>query len=240
MLFRYTVPTLFIAGILFSGCSFYKTGNTALWINSIEQQDNVWSKVTTSTPITSFLDMNADPEWKTIDLQPNLSATIPFSPSWTIDKLPITQFNTVPENETGKIIEFGRYSADRFTREYFIAINDKKSSTRLPNRQQVMTDTEILQALKKDAEEQCFGWNNSKNNVLPIEWKAPTIEKVENHEGIAYLVGGARGCSTRFSFVTNNYIIDVANVYPIGEDNTQHDITPEMRKIIGSITEKNN
>lgn len=176
--------------------------------------------------IASFLSNKVDlPEeiiWLKVSLLPDLTISMPHSDSWASGGV-LSVFDTEKTDNQSELFRFGRYLSDSAVdREYYITITKKENENSLPR----LKNEDWIAMLENRAQDAC-----------PVS-TTPTVEQIGKWKGVAYLYGGAKGCATRFSFMTDKYFVDVSKVYAIGKDDLTHTITPELNKIISSINEK--
>jgi len=157
--------------------------------------------------------MKAAPMWKKINLNKNISISIPQSPKWKINgKILKPIYEERRENNEEASFSFGRFVSNGtyMLAEYILIIENRTSS---------------LKQIRFKAENQC---------PTTIA-KPPKFIKLNEIRGVSYLSGGAKGCTTVFTFMKEGNLISLRKKYDIGKDDLSHEITPEMRTIIKSI-----
>lgn len=169
--------------------------------------------------------MDAPAVWETVQIGTTL-VEVPYSSDWTVDKrkvLPLNQRGEVASSDVD--IAFGRYvgAGTYFAREYALEVKhrlfqigesilDDPSEGPLPNEGPEIRDPQ--------------------GNLLTKPRTPVTIGDVK---GVSYLSCGAKGCVTMFFGYRGQYTIMLRKLYPMGQDDFTHTITPEMERIIRSV-----
>lgn len=162
--------------------------------------------------------MEAPPAWRSLRFS-FFSFRIPYSTEWTIDGQSVLPISPDEPGDTPSSagFTFGKYvQRASFVREY---------------RLDFLRTTDGEDAAPR-TENDCPELKDESGNVVTLP---PNRLTVGNATGVSYLSGGASGCATVFEFPEDPFTVRLTKIYPTGQDDYSHQITPDMQEIIKGI-----
>lgn len=187
--------------------------STELWNKGVTYEDQ--------------MKMGALPVWETVNMGQVL-IDIPYSSEWRVEGRAVLPVNHRGEPGSSDVsIMFGKYVSvgTYFAREYLLEVKYKLIQVGDP----ILDDLDDGPRADEGPE-----IRDPQGNLLTAPASSVTVGDVK---GMAYLSCGAKGCVTKFFGYRegSHYTIKLRKLYPMGQDDFSHTITPEMEHIIQSV-----